>query len=75
MFEKENADWLSELPSVFRQYNNTIHSSVKRNPKQASNKPNEKEIYSNLKDNREVLKPKSTIGQLVRTADIKKVIS
>ena len=44
-------------------------------PNQASKKSNEKEVYSNLRDNREVRKPKYKLGQLVRTADIKKIFS
>ena len=48
VFEKGNADWLSELPSVIKQYNNTIHSSIEMTPNQASKKINEKEIYQNL---------------------------
>ena len=44
-------------------------------PNQASRKPNEKEVYSNLRDDREIQKPKFKLGQLVRTADIKKVFS
>ena len=75
VFEKGKADWLSEVPSVIKQYNNTIHSSTKMTPIQASEKSNEKEVYSNLKDNREIHKPKYKLGQLVRTADIKKVFS
>ena len=75
VFEKGNADWLSELPSVIKQYNNTIHNSTKMKPIDASKKSNEKEVYSNLKDNREVRKPKFKLGQLVRTADIKRVFS
>ena len=75
VFEKRNADWISELPSVVKKYNNTIHSSTKMTPIQASKKSNEKEIYSNLKDKREVRKPKFKLGQLVRTADIKTVFS
>ena len=58
VFEKGNANWISELPSVIKQSNNTIHSSVKMTPIQASKKPNEKEVYFNLKDNREFRKPK-----------------
>ena len=69
------ADWLSELPSVVKQYNNTIHSSIKMTPIQASKKSNEKEVFSNLKDNRGIQKPKHNLGQLVRTADIKRVFS
>ena len=75
VFEKGRADWLSELPSVIKQYNNTIHSSIKLTPSQASKKLNEKEVYSNLQDKRRKLNPKYKLGQLVRTADIKKVFS
>ena len=75
VFEKGNADWLSELSSVIKQYNNTIHHSIKMTPIQASKKVNEKLVYNNLKDNREIQKPKFKLGQLVRTADIKRVFS
>ena len=74
VFLKGNSDWLSELPSVITQYNNTIRSSTKMTPNQASRKSNEKEVYANLKDNREVRKPNFNLGHLFRTADIKKVI-
>ena len=36
-----NADWLSKLPSVIKNYNITIHSSTKMAPIQASKKSNE----------------------------------
>ena len=75
VFEKGKADWLSELPSVVEKYNNTIHSSTKMTPNQANKKSNQKLVYNNLKDNREVRKPKFNLGQLVRTADIKRVFS
>ena len=75
VFEKGNANWLSELPSVIKRYNNTFHPSTKMTPVQASKKANEKLVYSNLKDNREVRKPKFHLGQLVRSADNKKVFS
>ena len=52
VFERGNADWLSELPSVVKQYNNTMHSSTKMTPNQASKKSNEKTVYNNLKDKR-----------------------
>ena len=73
VFEKGTADWLSELPSVIKQYNITIHSSTKMTPIQAIKKTNEKLVYSNLQDKRRKLNPKYKLGQLVRTADIKKV--
>ena len=44
-------------------------------PNQASKKSNEKEVYSNLQDKRRKLNPKYKLGQLVRTADIKRVFS
>ena len=75
VFEKGNADWLSELPSVIKQYNNTIHHSIKMTPVQASKKSNEKIVFSNLRDDRIKRQPKFKLGQLIRTADIKKVFS
>ena len=75
VFEKRKADWLSELSYVIKQYNNTIHHSIKMTPNQASQKSNEKTVYSNLQDKREKQTPKYKLGQVVRTADIKKVFS
>ena len=75
VFEKGKADWLSELPSVIKQYNITIHHSTKMTPDQASKKVNEKEVFSNLRDDRVKRQPKYKLGQLVRAADIKRVFS
>ena len=75
VFEKGNADWLSELPSVIKQYNNTTHHSIKMTPVQASKKSNENLVYSNLQDRRVKQHSKCKLGQLVRTADIKEVFS
>ena len=38
--EKRIANWISELPSVIKQYNNTLHSLVTITPIQASKKTN-----------------------------------
>ena len=75
IFLTGNADWLSELPSFVKKYNNTIHHSIKMTPFQASKKANERKVYSNLQDRRVRQKPKIELGQLVRTADIKRVFS
>ena len=75
VFEKGNANWISELPSVVKKYNNTIHHSIKMTPIQASKKSNEKLVYNNLKDNRKIQKLKYKLGDLVRTADIERVFS
>ena len=44
-------------------------------PIDASEKSNEKEVYSNLKDDREKQTPNYKLGQLVRTSDIRRVFS
>ena len=75
VFEKGRADWVSESPSVIKQYNNTIHSSTKMTPIQASKKSNQKLVCSNLRDDRVKRQPKYKLGDLVRTSDIKKVFS
>ena len=75
VFLDGNADWISELPSIVKQYNNTIHHSTKMTPLQASKKVKEKLVYSNLQYKRVKQKAKFKLGQLVRTADIKKVFS
>ena len=75
VFLAGNANWISELPSVIKQYNSTFHHSNKKTPIQASKKVNEKEVFSNLKVNREIKKRKFKLGQLVRTADIKRFFS
>ena len=63
------------LPIITKQYNNRIHSSTKLTPIQASLKKNEGYVYKNLLDKRNKIKPKYEIGDLVRTADLKKTFS
>ena len=73
MFEKGNADWLIELPSVMKKYNITKQHSIKMTTIQPSKKSNEKLVYSNLPYRRNRQKPKVHLSQLVRTVDIIKV--
>ena len=75
IFLAGNADWLSELPSVIKQYNKTNHTSTKMTPNQASKKSNEKIVFDNLTDDRQKQRPKFNLGDLVRTADFRKVFS
>ena len=42
-------------------------------PSQASKKANERNVYSNFQDRRDKQLPKYKLGQLLRTADIKRV--
>ena len=44
-------------------------------PIQASKKSNEKAVFDNPKNNREIQNPKFQLGDLVRTSDIRKVLS
>ena len=44
-------------------------------PIQASKKSNEKTVNNNLRDSRDVRKQKVNLGQLIRTADLKRVFS
>ena len=75
VFEQGDANWIDVLPTITKQYNNRIHSSTKLTPIQASMKKNEGFVYKNLLDKRKKIKPKYEIGNLVRTADLKKTFS
>ena len=75
MFLAGNADWISELPSVIKQYNNKIDSSTKMTPVQASKKSNKILFYTNLQDQRVKQQPKFKLVDLVRTTDVKRVFS
>ena len=74
-FSKNNADWISELPSVINDYNKTSHSPITMTPIQAFEKSNEKEFYSNLHVKRQKQSPKIKLGDLVRISDLRKVCS
>ena len=75
VFEKGDGNWIDFLPTINKQYNKRIHSSSKLTPIQASLKKNEGYVYKNLLDKRKKLKAKYEIGDLVRTADLKKTFS
>ena len=59
VFVKGNADWISELPSVNIQHQNTINHSNKMTTIQASKISNEKKVFSNLQEQRQKQRPKS----------------
>ena len=75
VFEQGDAKWIDVLPTITKQYNNRTHSSTKLTPVQTSLKKNEGYVYKNLLDKRNKIKPKYEIGDLVRTADLKKTFS
>ena len=45
VFETGNAGWLGELPLVIKKYNNTIHSSTKMKPIDASKNQMKKNLF------------------------------
>ena len=75
VFEMGDDNWIDFLPTITKQSNNRIHSSTKLSPIQASVKKNEGYVYKNLWDKRKKMKRKYEIGDLVRTASIKKTFS
>ena len=75
VFENGDANWIDILDSIIKKYNNTIHSSTKMTPIQASKVTNQKKVLNNLQDKRKKQKPKFKLGDLVRTADIDKTFS
>ena len=75
VFEQGDANWIDILQPITKQYNNRVHSSTRLSPKDASLKKNEGYVYKNLLDKRKKIKPKYEIGDLVRTADLKRTFS
>ena len=75
VFGKGDGNWIDVLPKITKQYNNRTHSSTKLTPIQASLKKNEGFVYKTFLDKRKKIKPKYKIGDLVRTADLKKTFS
>ena len=75
IFLKGNSNWIDELSSVTKKYNDTIHHSIKMTPKEGSLKKNEDEVFFNLSDKRKKKLPKYKLNDLVRTADIKRTFS
>ena len=60
--------YVDVLDILVDQYNNTIHSSIKRSPKKASRKENENKVWKNLylDFGGKTLAPKFSIGDNVR---------
>ena len=75
VFEKCDGNWIDILPRLTKQYKNRIPSSIKLTPIQDSLKKNEGFVCKSLLDKRKKIKPKYEIGNLVRTADLKKTFS
>ena len=69
-----NTQYLSIIPKVLSQYNNTKHSSIKMTPLEASKKKNESIVYFNLYVDMKQFssKPKFKIGDKVRISKYKR---
>ena len=75
VFEQGDAKRIDNLPTKTKQYNKRVHTSTKLSPKDASLKKNEGLVYNILIDKRKKIKPKYEIGDLARTADLRKTFS
>ena len=56
--KKGDGNWVDILPTITKQYNNRVHSSIKLTPIQANLKRNEGYFYQNLLYKRNKIKPK-----------------
>ena len=69
-------NYMSVLPDLVEDYNNTVHSSIKLTPKEASKKKNELTVWRNLYPDRykkyDII-PKFSVGDEVRITKKKKV--
>ena len=74
VFEKGDGIWIDVLPTITKQYNNRIHSSIKSTRIRASLKKIEGYVHKNLLDKRKKT-PKFQINDLVRVSDLKKTFS
>ena len=50
VFENGDANWVDILGSIINKYNNTVHSSTKMTPIQASKVTNQKKVLNNLQE-------------------------
>ena len=71
-----NTQYLSILPKILEQYDNTKYSPIKMTPVGASKKKNESIVYFNLYGDMEQLssKPKFKVGDKVRISKYKRKI-
>ena len=69
-------NYMNVLPDLVKDYNNTVHSSIKMTPIEASKKKNELTVWRNLYPDRYKiydLTPKFSVGDKVRITKKKKV--
>ena len=70
-----NTVYWNKLDKLVDDYNNTVHSSIKMTPTEASKKENEKKVFANLDEDEIYLKPKKpkfSIGDKVRISKYKR---
>ena len=71
-----DTQYLEMLPKILKQYNNTVHSSIKMSPTEASKKKNEGTVYYNLYGDtvQSSSKPKFKVGDRVRISKYKRKV-
>ena len=68
--EKQTRNWVKILPELVSDYNNTVHSSIKKTPTEASLKSGENKLLEQYAEPEEG-KAKYKVGQWVRISRIK----
>ena len=74
VFERRVDNWIDNLPTLTKQYNNRTHSSTKLTHNQASSKER-RIVYQNILYKREKVKAKFKVHDLFITTDLKKAFS
>ena len=70
---KSVLDWVDELPSLLKTYNNTYHRTIKTTPVEASKQKNETDIQANTYvPTVDKSKAKFKVGDKVRVSKVKK---
>ena len=73
--ENNNTVYWKKLNKLVDDYNNTVHSSIKMTPTEASKKENEKQVFANLYEDEIYFKPKKpkfSIGDKVSLSKYKR---
>lgn len=69
--EHQTRNWVDELPTLMKDYNKTVHSSIGKSPQEASKKKNEKALLVDQAQEPEKDKPKLKLDDWVRISRVK----
>lgn len=75
--ERGTHEWISLLPNLINQYNNTVHSTIKMKPKDVKSKEDVEFIKTllNKRDSKKHRESKFKVGDTVRISKFKKIFT